>query len=155
MSKKNENNIQAELDKLNQQINELTEALQRERADAINVRRRADEEKRQLASFHKSNIIRDLLPVIDNFDRSIKHVPKELENNDYIKGVISIVKQFEDTLSKLGVAKIETVGKPFDPNLHEAISHTESDGEDTVSEEIQSGYTLGDEVIRHALVKVN
>ena len=66
---------------------ELNEALLRERADAMNVRRRAEEDKLKLAGFYKAMVIRDLLPVIDNFERSLKHVPKDLEKNEYIKGI--------------------------------------------------------------------
>lgn len=143
------------LEDLEQQIAELTDALQRERADAMNVRRRSEEDRAKLGSFYKANVVKDLLPVIDNFERALKHVPKELQGNDYIKGIESIVKQFEDTLEKLGVTRIKTVGESFDPNLHEAISMEEGDGKtEVVSEELQSGYVLGDEVIRHAMVRV-
>ncbi len=138
-----------------QQIAELTEALQRERADAMNVRRRSEEERAKLGSFYKANVVRDLLPVIDNFERALKHVPKDLDRNDFVKGVKSVVQQFDDTLKKLGVERIKTVGEVFDPNLHEAISMEEGEGsKEVVSEELQSGYSLGDEVIRHAMVKV-
>lgn len=141
---------------LEQQITELTEALQRERADAINVRRRAEEERLKLASFYKANVVRELLPVIDNFERALKHVPKDLEGNDFIKGVQAVVKQFEDILGKIGVTKIKTVGEPFDPALHEAVSMDDehAGGQEVVSEELQSGYVLNDAVIRHAIVRV-
>jgi molecular chaperone GrpE len=132
----------------------LTEALQRERADAMNVRRRAEEDMMRLGAVHKAKVVRELLPVIDNFERALKHIPKDLTGNDYIKGVQGIVKQFENTIEKLGVQRIKTVGEPFDPNLHEAISHDEGDGPEVVSEELQAGYCLGDEVIRHAMVRV-
>jgi len=100
-------------------------------------------------------VVRDLLPVIDNFERALKHVPADLADNDYIKGIQSIVKQFEKTLQQLGVQRIKTVGEPFNPHLHEAVSMEEGDGEhEIVSEELQPGYTLGDEVLRHAMVLV-
>lgn len=143
------------LNELEQKLTELTEALQRERADAMNVRRRSEEERAKLSSFYKAMVIKELLPVIDNFERALKHEPKELADNDFVKGIEGIVKQFEQTLAKLGVQRIKTVGEPFDPNLHEAVSHEEGDNEqEIVSEELQSGYTLGDEVIRHAMVRV-
>jgi molecular chaperone GrpE len=144
------------IEDLQQQISDLTDALQRERADAMNVRRRADEERVKLASVHKATVIRALLPVIDNFDRALKHVPKELKDNDYIKGVQGVVTQFEKTLSDMGVTRIKTVGEPFDPTLHEAVSMDEAEGgsREVVSEELQSGYTLQDEVLRHAMVRV-
>lgn len=136
------------------QISELTEALQRERADVINVRRRHDEQIASLHSSVKANVVRELLPGIDNLERALKHVPKDIAEHDYVKGVSGVVKQFEKTLSDLGVSKIKTVGEPFDPTLHEAVS-IEGDGDsEVVSEELQPGYTLGDEVIRHAMVKV-
>jgi molecular chaperone GrpE len=144
------------IEDLQQQISDLTDALQRERADAMNVRRRADEERVKLASVHKATVIRALLPVIDNFDRALKHVPKELKDNDYIKGVQGVVTQFEKTLSDMGVTRIKTVGEPFDPTLHEAVIMDEAEGgsREVVSEELQSGYTLQDEVLRHAMVRV-
>lgn len=140
---------------LGQQLAELTEALQRERADAINIRRRHEEQIAGMRSVIKANVIRDLLPVIDNFDRALKHVPKELEENDYVKGVQGVVKQFEKTLQDIGVERIQTVGAPFDPRYHEAVQMEEGDGtQEIVSEELQSGYKIGEEVIRHAMVKV-
>ena len=142
-------------EELLQQLTDLTEALQRERADAMNVRRRADEERSQLASFYKSLVVRELLPVIDNFERAIKHTPKELANNDYVKGIQSILKQFEQTLTKIGVERIKTVGEHFDPEIHEAVSVEEGDGkQEIVTEELQAGYCLNNEVLRHAIVKI-
>jgi molecular chaperone GrpE len=141
---------------LEAQIAELTDALQRERADVINVRRRHDEQIASLKNVVKSGVVRDLLPVVDNFERALKHVPTELKDNDYIKGVQGVVKQFEKTLEDIGVARIKTVGEPFDPRLHEAVSMEDGEGTtEIVSEELQAGYTLGDEVIRHAMVRVS
>jgi molecular chaperone GrpE len=146
------NELQQQLER---QIGELTEALQRERADATNIRRRHEEQIASMRSVLKANVVRDLLPVIDNFDRALKHVPKDLEGNDFVKGVQGVVKQFEKTLQDMGVERIATVGQPFDPRYHEAVQMEEGDGtEEVVSEELQSGYKLGEEVIRHAMVKV-
>jgi len=140
---------------LEAQVAELTAALQRERADATNIRRRHEEELASLKTRLKANVVHELLPVIDNFERALKHVPKELENNDYIKGVASIVKQFEKTLADIGVERIKTLGQPFDPKYHEAVSVEEGDNKaEIVSEELQSGYKIGDDVIRHAMVRV-
>src|SRR5665213_877861 len=88
---------------LKQQLETLTAALQRERADATNIRRQHDEQMANLRTVVKANVVRDLLPVIDNFERALKHVPAELADNDYIKGIQGVVKQFEATLSNLGV----------------------------------------------------
>jgi molecular chaperone GrpE len=143
------------LAELEQKIAELTEALQRERADAINVRRRAEEERVKLAAFFKAKVLRDLLPALDNLERALKHAPKELADNDYVKGVKNVAIQFEQNLQSLGVEKIKTVGEVFDPSVHEAIHMEEGDGDvEVVCEELQPGYKVGDEVIRHAVVKV-
>ena len=140
---------------LQQQVDDLTAALQRERADAENIRRRHDEQIGSLRTSAKAMVVRDLLPVIDNFERALKHTPEDLADNDYIKGIQGIVRQFEQTLQKLGVKKIETVGQLFNPHLHEAVSMEEGDGgEEIVSEELQPGYVMGDEVLRHAMVRV-
>lgn len=144
-----------ELEQLQQQINELTAALQRERADATNIRRRHTEEMAQLRIRLKAGVVEELLPVIDNFERALRHVPAELADNDYVKGVQGVVKQFEKTLADMGVERVKTVGEPFDPNLHEAVSLEDGDGDqEIVSEELQSGYKIGDDVIRHAMVRV-
>jgi len=136
-------------------VKELTEALQRERADAENIRRRHTEEIMGLKAHVKASVVKDLLPVIDNFERALKHVPKDLESNDYVKGVQGVVKQFEKTLENMGVERIKTVGEVFNPELHEAISMEDSDGTvEVVSEELQSGFKVGDDVIRHAMVRV-
>lgn len=143
------------IEELEAKIAELTDALQRERADVINVRRRHEDQITNLRTVVKAGVVSDLLPVVDNFERALKHVPDELKDNDYIKGVQGVVKQFEKTLEDIGVTRIKTVGEPFDPKLHEAVSMEEGEGDvEIVSEELQSGYALGDEVIRHAMVRV-
>ncbi len=137
------------------QIGQLTEALQRERADSTNIRRRHDEDMTNLRTRVKAAVIEDLLPVIDNLERALKHVPDDLKDNDYIKGVQGVVKQFEKTLTEMGVERIKTVGEPFNPALHEAVSLEEGDGgHEVVSEELQAGYRVGGTVIRHAMVRV-
>lgn len=143
-----------ETNDLEQQLADLTNALQRERADATNLRRRHDEQLAGVRDHAKSAVVKELLPVIDNFERALKHMPDHLKDEDYVKGVQGVVKQFEKTLTDIGVTKIATVGAPFDPNLHEAISMEEGDGEEIVSEELQSGYRMGETVIRHAMVRV-
>lgn len=140
---------------LEQQVGDLTEALQRERADATNIRRRHDEQITSLRTTVKAGVVRDLLPILDNFERALKHVPEDIKSHDYVKGVSGVVKQFEKTLEDMGVQRIKTVNEPFDPNLHEAVSMEQGEGDkEVVVEELQSGYKLGDEVLRHAMVKV-
>ena len=170
MAKKNEERrtknegSESDLDEklqLQEQINSLSEQLLRERADAMNVRRRADEERLRMASFYKAHVLKELLPVIDNFERAmraadaVKHEAGSTKHTELLRGMGSIYKQFVAALEKLGVEKIKTVGEHFDPELHEAVTMEEGDGEhEIVSEELQSGYKIGDEVIRHAMVRV-
>lgn len=137
------------------QIAELTEALKRERADAINVRRRHEEQIASLRDFAKADVVRQLLPAIDNLERALAHTPKDLKDHDYVKGVQGVVKQFEKTLADIGVERIPTVGEHFDPELHEAVSMEDEGGKhEIITEELQPGYILDDQVIRHAMVKV-
>lgn len=144
-----------DVEALEQQVAELTEALQRERADVINVRRQHADQVATLKKSVKTQVIEDLLPVIDNFERALKHVPADLVGNPYVKGVQGVVAQFEKTLADMGVTRIKTVGEVFDPHVHEAVSMEEGEGHvERVCEELQSGYQLGDDVIRHAMVKV-
>jgi molecular chaperone GrpE len=144
-----------EPNELEVKVEQLTAALQQERADAINLRRRHDEDMAGVRTRVKSSVVSDLLPVVDNFERALKHVPEELTDNDYIKGVQGVVKQFEKTLSDMGVERIKTAGEVFNPNYHEAVSMEEGDGgEEIVSEELQAGYKIGEDVIRHAMVRV-
>jgi molecular chaperone GrpE len=153
--KKQPKHPDTDITELQIQVADLTEALQRERADVTNVRRHHEAQMAGVKNLVKANVVRELLPVVDNFERALKHVPAELEGNEYIKGVQGVVKQFEKTLSDIGVERIKTVDEPFDPTYHEAVSMEEGDGAtEVVSEELQAGYKLGDEVIRHAMVRV-
>lgn len=143
------------IEELQTKVAELTEALQRERADSVNLRRRAEEDKARLGDFYKVMILREFLPALDNLERAIKHAPKDLAEHDYVKGVQGVVKQFEQAMAGLGIERIKTVGEIFDPKLHEAVHMEDGGGNvEVICEELQPGYTLGDEVIRHAMVKV-
>lgn len=156
-----------EAEQLARQVSELTEALQRERADATNLRRRHEEQLAGLKNMLKANVVRDLLPVIDNFERALKHMPDARSQQaaakdpgeqrllEWSEGVKKILSQFEKVLAQLGVERIATVDQPFDPRYHEAVSMEEGEGsKEVVSEELQAGYRLGGEVIRHAMVRV-
>ena len=139
----------------------LNESLLRERADAENVRRRAENDRISMSSYYKAGVVKELLSFIDNLDRALAHIPPETRDSqletvkNWLKGLEAARKQLQDILNKIGVEKIKTVGEPFNPELHEAVIMEEGDGnQEVVSEELQSGYILGDEVIRHAMVRV-
>ena len=141
---------------LEQRIDELTTLLQRERADSENLRRRHEDHVAELSGHVKADVIKELLPVIDNLERALNHAPKEFKDGDYVKGVESIARQLEEAFKKLGVEKIKTVGEAFDPDIHEAVSmdDTGKGKQEIVAEELQSGYKVDDRVIRHAMVRV-
>lgn len=151
------------------ELAEANDALLRERADAANVRRRADEDRIKLGSFYKANVVKELLTFIDNLDRATNHAPKEKSDSweKWLAGLLGVRKQLEQALEKIGVQRIKTVGEHFDPSIHEAITMEdpstealakvegdESKLQEIVSEELQAGYRVGDEVIRHAMVRV-
>ena len=142
---------------LAQELAEANDALLRERADASNVRRRADEDRVKLGSFYKANVVKELLTFIDNLDRAITHAQKEKSDSweKWLAGLLGVRKQLEQAFEKIGVQRIKTVGEHFDPSIHEAITMEDGEGADEiVSEELQAGYRVGDEVIRHAMVRV-
>ena len=141
---------------LTQQIGELTADVQRIRADFENYRKRVEIEKSQLTDMTKAATIIKLLPVIDNIERALAHAPNDLADNPWVQGVTSMAKNLEKSLSDLGLKRIDaTPGAPFDPNLHEAVMMEDGRGDkEVVSEELRTGYMLGDQVIRHSMVKV-
>jgi molecular chaperone GrpE len=151
MSKKNAGKKGQELE---QHIGELTQDLQRVQAEFINFKKRSEDERNQLSDFAKSQVVKDLLPVIDDLDRALAHQPKELENDKWAQGVKKIHERLEKQLEKLGVSKIEALDELFNPELHEAVQVDGEGDMQTVAEVLQNGYTLNDRVIRHAIVKV-
>ena len=144
-------------DQHEQQIAELTQDLQRIRADFENYRKRVDIEKEMAKATGKIQAINALLPVIDNIERAIAHMPSDLKGNTWAEGVSSLVKNLEKSLSTLHLSRIDAKpGAEFNHELHEAVQFDEDADGDTevVAEELQSGYKLGDDVLRPAMVKV-
>ncbi len=141
---------------LEERIAELTADLQRVQADFVNYRNRSEEEKGRIIESQKANTIMKLLPVVDNIDRAIGHVPQELSTNSWAQGVVGLGKSLEKSLSDLGLTKINSnPGVDFDPHLHEAVMMDEGEGShEVISENLRDGYKLNDQVIRPAMVKV-
>lgn len=141
----------------NDPVAELTADLQRTRADFENYRKRVEGEKQAARDAGQAGAILKLLPVVDNIERAIAHVPEDLTENKWAQGVTGLVKQLEKSLDGLNVRRIiATPGTVFDPELHEAIQFDEdAEGEqEVIAEELQAGYTLNGQPIRHAMVKV-
>ncbi len=144
----------AEIEKLRQQLAEKEDLLLRTAAEFDNFKKRTEREKTGIAEFAKANVIKELLPILDNIDRAA--LLEDKASQDYIKGIELIVKQLEALGSKLNISEIAQVGDSFDPNCHNAVMHIEDDGfgENVIAEVLQKGYKIGDTVIRPAMVKV-
>lgn len=144
-------------DEQQRQIAELTLDLQRTRADFENYRKRVDGEKQAARDAGQVAAISKLLPVIDNIERAIGHMPDELVDNKWAQGVVGLVRSLEKSLDGLNVRRIDAKpGTAFDPELHEAIQFNEDAEGDTevIDEELQAGYLLNGQPIRPAMVKV-
>jgi len=134
-------------------IKEANDKYLRLMAEYDNFRKRSQRERESLYSDVKADAVAKFLPVYDNLVRALQ---QSTEDEAYRKGVEMIMTQFDDTLKKLGVTPIESVGQTFDPNLHNAVMHEDNPekGENEVVEEFQKGFKIGDKVIRFAMVKV-
>lgn len=142
---------------LAEQLSEAIQDLQRTRADFENFRKRSELDITSARESGQASAILKLLPVIDNIDRAISHMPADLQNNTWAQGIVSLSKNLDKSLEALGLKRIEAIpGSPFNPDLHEAILMDENaEGEHEVIEsEMQAGYTLNGRPIRHAMVKV-
>jgi molecular chaperone GrpE len=145
---------------LEQQIGELTQDLQRTRADFENYVKRSEIEKAMARESGQASTILKLLPVIDNIERAIIYVPDELKDNSWVQSVTGLVKNLEKSLESMDLKRIDaTPGIVFNPDLHEAILFDEAEGdspngEEVIAQEMQPGYTLGGRPIRHSMVKV-
>ena len=152
---KRKNNL--EIEKLRQQVIDLEFGWKRTQADFENYRKRTEQDRINLCTTANLDLIVKILPVLDNFRRASLHIPENLQENDWTKGILMIEKHLEDILIQEGLIKIAVKpGHQFDPNLHEAISYEEN--KDFKSEQIitsvEEGYKLGDKIIRPAKVRV-
>ncbi len=144
-------------EELEQQVSELTQDLQRTRADFENYVRRMEQEKSAAREAGQASAILKLLPTIDNIERAIVHAPQEIKDNAWVQSVVGLTKQLDKSLEALNLKRIEaTPGTKFDAELHEAIQFDEdSEGEnEIIAEVLQSGYILNSHPLRHAMVKV-
>ncbi|HVQ14668.1 MAG TPA: nucleotide exchange factor GrpE [Vicinamibacterales bacterium] len=142
------------LDELRREKDSLQDRLLRTAAEFDNYRKRVERERRDLADYMKADILTEILPIVDNFERALQ-APSS-DGDSLRKGVDLIHKQMLDFLRKRGVTPIEALGVDFDPNFHQAVIHETSPfhREGEVIEELQRGYMLGDKLLRPAMVKV-
>ena len=144
-----------EQDEKDVKIEELQNRILRLQADFDNFRRRNTSEREQLATFVTADVVGKFLKVLDNFERALS-APATDETKAFLDGFVMIHQNLMDMLKKHGLATIEAVGQPFDPNFHQAIMRVESDEyeDDTVCEVLQTGYTVDGKTVRPAMVKV-
>lgn len=138
-------------------INELTADLQRTRADFENYRKRVEQEKTAAREAGQASTILKLLPVIDNIERALAHLPDHLKDDAWAQSVTNLVKHLEKSLDSLNLKRIDaSKGSDFNPDLHEAIQFDEeaTGHKEVIAEELQAGYLLNGRPVRHAMVKV-
>jgi len=134
-------------------IAELTETLQRTQAEFENYKKRVDKEKQEFVKYSKAELIQNLLPTIDTFEIALKSTK---DNEKFVKGMDMVYAQLMSLLHSEGLKPIESLGKKFDPYLHEVMLKEKSDKDDgIVLEELQKGYMIDDKVLRHSKVKVS
>lgn len=135
---------------------QLTDRMLRIQADYENYKRRTEKERIAERKYKAQDLATELLPVIDNFERALQTEVTE-ENKSFRDGMVMIYEQLQNALKSQGIETIETVNKPFDPNIHHAVMQVEDENfeSNVIVEELQKGYILKDKVIRPAMVKVN
>ena len=147
-------------DKKDKQIEDLTAQLEdlrkRNLAEFENFRKRTEKEKSTMFDMGAKSVVEKLLPIIDNFERGFAGLSEEQMSDPFVSGMDMVYKQLVKALADMGVEPIEAVGKPFDPNLHNAVMHVEDEnlGENTVAQEFQKGYLYHGSVVRHSMVQV-
>ena len=137
-------------------IEDLQDRLKRQMAEFDNYRKRTDKEKSAMFEMGASDVLKQHLPIVDNFERGFKSVTEEELQTPFAKGMDMVYKQTIKMLEDLQVKPIEAVGSEFNPEFHNAVMHVEDDsqGENIIVEEFEKGYTYRDVVIRHSMVKV-
>ncbi|WP_366925854.1 nucleotide exchange factor GrpE [uncultured Clostridium sp.] len=143
-------------DKKDEQIEDLTDRLKRTMAEFDNFRKRTEKEKAAMYEIGAKDIVERILPVVDNFERGLAAIPEAETKSAFAEGMDMIYKQLLKTLEEAGVKPIEAVGRPFDPNFHNAVMHVDDEnyGENEITEEFQKGYLYRESVVRHSMVKV-
>ncbi|HEY2017639.1 MAG TPA: nucleotide exchange factor GrpE [Bryobacteraceae bacterium] len=145
--------VTAERDQLAADKAELAQRLLRTQADFDNARRRAERDRSDFLQFAAMDLVRDILPVLDDFERALK---VETADRSYAKGIELIYQRLYEALRKMGLEPIETADKQFDPNLHQAVErvHTEEAPDQAILGEFQKGYNFKGKLLRPAMVKV-
>ena len=147
------NQENTELEKINKELEETTDRLKRLMAEFENYKKRSSKERELLYNSILADVISAILPAVDNLDKAVNTQTKD---EQYKQGIELVDKQIKDVLNSFGVQKIESVGKKFDPEIHEEVNHVEDPnlGEQEIKDEFRAGYKIGNKVIRHSMVIV-
>ncbi len=148
--------LEEEISKRDETIALMHDKLQRQMAEFDNFRKRTEKEKSEMFGMGATDILKKLLPIVDNFERGFNTIPDGEEKTQFAVGMDMVYKQLIKMLEDNKVTPIEAVGKEFDPQFHNAVQHVEKDdvGENIVVEEFEKGYMYGDTVLRHSMVIV-
>lgn len=145
-----------ELQKAEETIANLSDRLMRTAAEFDNYKKRSSKEKNEIYSNAVCDTVAKLLPILDNLERAVVSGEENTNTDAILEGLKMVKKQFEDSLSDMGVLPISSVGEQFDPEKHNAVMTEDSDeSENTILDEFMKGYTYGDKIVRHSMVKVS
>lgn len=149
--------LHSEINQLKEEVNQWKDKFLRKMAEFDNYKKRVEQDQLQLIKYANEKLIKDLLPVIDDFERTLSFSKEELKNNSILQGVEMVYNKLMKILTDYGLKKIDALNQPFDFNYHEALLQVPKDGVEpmTVVEEVEKGYILNDKVIRHSKVIVS
>lgn len=149
--------IKKQLEECEKKRDDYLKGWQRSQADFINYKKDEMARMKELLKYGSAGLILGFLPILDNFEKAEKETPKDLQENQYFKGVLQIKKQIQDFLKNQGVKEIESIGKKVDLNFHEIVGEAEAKDKESgiIIEETQKGYLFEDKLLRVAKVKVS
>ncbi len=148
--------LEQKLTEVKAQAAEYLDGWQRSRAEFANARKRSERERVEARNRASADYAARILPALDDFERALENVPPEIESNSWFEGLLLVNRKLRLLLEDMRVEKIDAIGQPFDPYYHEALSLKEVEGVESgiVVEELQTGFRLGDRIIRPSLVNV-
>ena len=138
----------------NKKLDELTEDLKRIQADFVNYKNRTESDRQRSFNSGQEQMVLQLLPILDDLSLALNSAPKELANHDYVKGIQAVAKRLQATLTQLGVEEINALDQEFDAESMDAVEVSGDGDKEIVSEVVKPGYTMNDQILRHAMVKV-
>ncbi len=155
-SSSNSKALELELEKQKELLEEANDKYKRLLAEFENARNRNEKESKRMYDVGAKEVLEQLLPVVDNFERALQAIPEEDKERAFEQGVDKIYKQLIVTLDEIGVKPMNAEGTEFNPDLHNAVMHIDDEafGENVVTEELQKGYMYKEDVLRHSMVKV-